>query len=262
LKNKDQEIKNLLLLKKPQIKWEEVLTRDSNEGGEYNKILRKIIFCRSYREVEKAEGKNFISYDALVRRWNNYLKDNIKNYTGDLFYYPGFFKINKQEIYFSDNEALEFLKQLLDPNYKLRSDYISLSCYALALKKAFWVLSKEQKPDLELIFCLEELLTKIRYIAISLERQHILKQKERSTNKKISLSVTSARIDKIKKHKLYPEITAILDKHKTKNEVTPMDNMRISDLLLKIKKGASEKTLRKYRELIKKDFYKKNQDVK
>lgn len=247
-------IKDLLLTNKFDINWKGTLKSFADRADECNILLHKIIFFRLFRIDEKERKANRMPYHALLKAWDRFRIQKQNSYPGDLFYYPYEVSVDGQKRYFDDIAASLWLKLLLDPKYELRiNDNASLSCYALALKKAFYELAilaaQGAETPLELTFHLYIRLENT-YEASKNEWLKLVDEERRRMTNSQNASTTTDRLERIKGHDRYPELDKLASLYMESPQKSTKTRREIDNLISKIVITNSPTTIRRYRRLI------------
>jgi len=245
-----EEIKDLLLTSKVDIDWKETLKIFSEKADECNRLLHKIIFFKQCRDYEKNRNKSRMSYYALCKTWERVYFKEQNTFSGDIFYFP--YKVrtdDEHKVFFDDKQALEYLKRLLNPEYKLKDSYILFINYTLTLKKAFYELAilaaQNINPPLELTIHLYMILETICDKSKELWSNLVDEERQRMTNSRNASTRTPARIEEYKKHDLYPQLDKIIRSY----QETPKELRDINELVGKIIDTENRVTIRRYRYL-------------
>lgn len=219
------------------------LHRDAGKKGKIRKELREKDsgkLLEEYKKIEKNTWEN--SLDPFYNPACGYSEDDEGNIK---YYYP------------NDWDASETLKIILSPNFRLPDEIftedIQHHYYVLGIKKAFYLMSQQDNPPrrMKTALRLAEILMEIYAKALVFQEQIKQEEKEHDEKAKGRRKLTLRNFNKIKSHRLYPDLIEIMKTYADTRE----QNRQMDKLISKIL-GRSEKTLRIYRRMILNDYNK------
>jgi vacuolar-type H+-ATPase subunit I/STV1 len=251
--------------KEVSIDWKCSFLKWSNIADECNKTFSKIHAILRFREDEKKKRSKIISPGALleeIEKNSQYPRDN---YPGDLFYYPGdFINHNNEVIYYDNDLAAKNLMEILniDPNtfranekpFELPSDPLTLKCYSLALKKAFYMLVQGNVIPYKIVSYLYSVLFDIYHESERRWDDTLKQEKQREQNSRNQKKSTQKeqRIEALKLHPKYPELAETIEKYLKTGK--GRDQRTLNALITEIT-GIEHPTTRKiYREIILREY--------
>lgn len=242
------------------VDWKNSFLEWSNIADECNKTFSKIDVILRYREDEKKKKLKIIPPGELLEEIEKKLQSIGNDYFGDPFYYPGDFINNHNKVRYYDNDlAAENLIEIFKVNEKpltLPSDPLTLRCYSLALKKAFYALAQGDVLPYKVVSYLYSVLFDI-YRESERRWDDTLKQEKQREQSSMNASSVHIKINKIKLSDQYSKLKQLLSKFEGIQE----EKAAIDRILVKILKTKNEKTLRKYRQYFLDNFDHEKQDI-
>jgi hypothetical protein len=216
-----------------EIDWKEQYLKLSNMAAMCVKELCIFDYMRSLRKP--GEPKRSLSYEALEQEAGE-LFDQMQVEKG--FYFP-----------LSEKETFEFLPKIMNPSFTIAGDMEFMIKTGLTLKAAFYSLAQDGTVKPVVTTWLSMILTTLTDKVADLKYEFFRRDQQRKRNQK-NASTTSPKIERIKKHSSYSEVSEIFSKYTGSLE----QKNKIDKILSKITGISNEKTLRKYRDILVKDF--------
>ncbi len=250
--------------------------------GSLTKELNERLFClwykKTFRYSEQKQNKRPISSNQLNQIFEEFMK-NSKNGEPDPFYSPSYLgqsislsfsqkslqsalSHDEEPLYFTDKEALLFLPYLTKTRgweEITMTNITEIRCFLLSLKIALYYSLQDTTPlsnylERKIVMTLQQISyltsqTENNFEKEELEREE--KELKRQRNQKNALSITPFRINKIKKHKKYPEIERILID--CQGEPSFQQIKELNKLIGEVVITKSRTTIRRYRQLLLQD---------
>lgn len=243
---------------KSDIDWKSTFLQWSNIADECNKTFSKVDVILRCRKDEKKKRLKIIPPGALLEELEKKSQSIGNDYPGDPFYYPGDFIDNhNEETYYDNDLAAQNLIEIFKVNEKpliLPSDLLTLKCYSLALKKAFYALAQGDVIPYKILSYLYSVLFDI-YRESERRWDDILKQeKQREQNSKNQKKSDKKeqRLEALKLHPKYPELAEAIKKYLKTGKGK---DQRILNALISEITGFEHASTRKfYREAILKEY--------
>jgi len=240
------------------VDWKSSFLEWSNIADECSKTFSKIDVILRYREDEKKKRLKIIPPRELLEEIEINLQSIGNDYPGDPFYYPGDFIDNhNEEIYYDNDLAAKNLIEIFKVNEKpliLPSDLLTLKCYSLALKKAFYALAQGDVIPYKIVSYLYSVLFDI-YRESERRWDDILKQeKQREQNSK-NQKKSDKKEQRLEALKLHPKYSELAEAIKKYLKTGKGKDQRILNALISEITGIEHPSTRKnYRETVLKEY--------
>jgi len=244
--DKELEQKILTLLyeadKEAQIPWQKFIDMAQECNEIYmNEGLKYIQRNEPENELKKAWPKELTKKVQIEINYH-------RQHSIDPFYDPACFHIEgtKKDDYFNDFSSWYFLENILAPGFELPQQLFGKESlghqYVLALKKAFYLLSKENNPPLPIAIKLIGFLYEIHEQAFLFQQQINQSESATGSHKKSRVNIFPQNISKLLKD---PEIKKFLKTYKDTKRQRHILKEKIMDVL-----NIQERMAREYRKSI------------
>ena len=205
--------------------------------------------------LEKIQNKSKLTFEELKQKTEQSLKE--KSPFVDPFFQSVPLKTNTGETIPIGEVSIGTLQHMLKPDFQLPQEMRLMYHYALALRKAFDLMSKMDQPPLRKAFILISILIEIQQVAFKLLEDIKEKENQAKQNKKNQKQSDKKRqrLEGLKLHPKYPELTEAMEKY---IQTSKGKEQRILNELIREMAGINNRvTLKAYREELLEEFREK-----